>query len=303
MIDFTIDQCNKFEIPLEKSLVEVYNSQIYKFVKETTLLPQNPETKKPIILVPKIWLRRIPWINLEDYAFSYYTKEILKKDKTRPELNSVLTFNRQNYDVVQSYLKIKESQIKDCKNDPLFTPIPVLSTKRKIESILKLPSGKTENADKKYEDFVCQLMASLVYPQLDFAQEQSRTESGTLIRNLIFYNNRSYAFLNEIYDKYDCHQIVFELKNVKELERDHINQLNRYIKEQFGRFGIIITRNPPPKKIYSNTIDLWSGQRRCILILTDSDLKLMCDLFEGKQRKPIDVIKKKYIEFTRDCPS
>jgi len=303
LIDFTIDQCNKFKIPLEKSIIEVYNSQTYKFVKETTLLPQNPETKKPIILVPKRWLRRIPWINLEDYAFGYYTKEILKKDDARPELNSVLTFNRQNYDIVQTYLKIKESQIKDCKNDPLFTPIPILSTKRKIESILKLPSGKTGNADKKYEDFVCQLMTSLVYPQLDFAQEQSRTESGSLIRDLIFYNNRSYDFLKDIYDKYDSRQIVFELKNVKELERDHINQLNRYMKEQFGQVGIIVTRNPPPKNIFTNTIDLWSGQRRCILILTDNDLKLMCEIYEGKQRKPIDVIKKKYIEFTRACPS
>lgn len=303
LIDYTIAQCNEHHIPIVKTTVELYDTRKNKFIKETTDLPQNPETKKSIILVPKRWLRRVPWINYDDYATNYYAKEILKKDGVKSEFNSVLTFNRQNFDVVQTYLKNKESQKKDCKNDPLFTPIPVLSTKRKIESILKLPSGKTGNADKKYEDYVCQLMASLVYPKLDFAQDQSRTDTGSLIRDLIFYNNCSYDFLNEIYEKYDCHQIVFELKNVKELERDHINQLNRYLKDDFGRLGIIITRNPPPRNIYTNTIDLWSGQRRCILILTDSDLKLMCDIYEGKQRLPIDVIKQKYIKFTRDCPS
>jgi len=74
--------------------------------------------------------------------------------------------------------------------------IPVTSAKRKLSTIVKLPTGKTDNADKKYEDNVCQLMASLLYPHLDFAKEQSRTDSNVLIRDLIFYNNRSFDFLD-----------------------------------------------------------------------------------------------------------
>ena len=92
------------------------------------------------------------------------------------------------------------------------------------------------------------------------------------------------------------------MKNVKQIEREHINQLNRYLNDQFGRFGIILTRNRPPKKVLKNTIDLWSGQRRCILILDDSDVEMMTEVFESKQRLPIEVIKKKYVEFTRMCP-
>lgn len=215
----------------------------------------------------------------------------------------MLSYNRQNYDVVETYVKIKESQSSDCKNDPLFKQLPILSVNRKLKEITTLPSGNQNSNDKKYEDVVCSMLATLLYPKLDFAQVQSRTESGVLIRDLIFYNNRSYDFLKDIYDTYKCRQIVVELKNVKELEREHINQLNRYLSDQFGGFGIIFTRNKPPKNIYKNTIDLWSGQRKCILILTDEDLKLMCTIFEGKQRLPIDVLKMKYIEFTRDLPS
>jgi hypothetical protein len=73
--------------------------------------------------------------------------------------------------------------------------------------------------------------------------------------------------------------------------------------DSFGRFGILFTRNKPPKEIFQNTIDLWSGQRRCILIMDDSDLTLMESVSSSKQRLPIEVIKRKYIEFTRKCPN
>ena len=148
-----------------------------------------------------------------------------------------------------------------------------------------------------------QVLTSLLYPHLDFAAEQSRIESGTQIRDIIFYNNTSTDFLSDIYKTYDCKQIVVELKNVQTIEREHINQLNRYMSDSFGRFGIIFTRNKPPKNIMQNTIDLWSGQRRCILILDDNDLSLMETCESGKQRFPIEVLKKKYIEFKNECPN
>lgn len=303
LIDFTIEQCEKYNIPIEKVIVKnVYDYKKNSFADEEVFLPTNPKNKNPILLVPKRWLRFLPWINYEDYFGGYISK--LVSDQTKfPNRVALLNYNRQNYDVVQTYIKLKEKQATDCKNDPLFKPLPILSTNRKLKDIIALPSGNQNGNDKTYEDTICQMLATLFYPQLDFAEPQSRTDSGVLIRDLIFYNNRSYDFLKDIYDLYNCRQIVVELKNVKELEREHINQLNRYLSDQFGSFGILFTRNKPPKSIYRNTIDLWSGHRKCILILTDEDLKLMCKMFEGKQRLPIDVLKMKYIDFTRDLPS
>ncbi len=304
LIDFTIQQCEKFGIPLEKVKMEyIYDPKKHTFLTETTYLPTNPETKDPILFVPKRWLRFIPWINSDDYFKEFYVKEIHDPKEAFPDRIELLDFNRHNYDLVKNYVEIKEKKFEHCKVDPLFNQIPVTSANRKLSTIEKLPTGKTDNSDKKYEDSMCQLIASLVYPQLDFAKEQSRTESGVLIRDLIFYNNRSFDFLKDIYEDYDCKQIVMELKNVKELEREHIQQINRYLNDQFGRFGIIITRKPPLQKIFRNTIDLWSGQRRCILILDDSDIKMMVQVFNSKQRLPVEVIKKKFIEFIRACPS
>jgi len=285
------------------SRIDVYDYKKQNFSKENVDLPQNPITKDPILLVPKRWLRYVPWICSEDFCDNFFAKKILKPGEKYPGRIRILQYNRENYDVVQTYIKIQEKSAKDCKNDPLFKPIPILSAKNKLSSILKLPTGKTNNADKKFEDNICQLFPSILYPQLDFAEEQSRTVTGVLIRDLIFYNNRSITFLKDIYDDFNCRQIVFELKNVKEINSDHVDQLNRYLCDQFGNFGVIVTRNSPPKSVFKNTIDLWAGQRKCILILDDEDIKLMCSVFENKQRLPIEVIKKKYVEFSRACPA
>ena len=124
LIDFTIEQSEKYKIPIEKTTVErVYNSKKHKFEKENTYLPINPNTKQPIVFVPKRWLRFIPWINPDDYFRNYYLTEI---DQTEGKINRIklLDFNRHNYDLVQTYTEIKEKQFENCKNDPLFSQIP-----------------------------------------------------------------------------------------------------------------------------------------------------------------------------------
>jgi hypothetical protein len=305
LIDFTIDQCNTLGIPLTDCRVtHLYNLGKYDFEENVTIkLPVNPTTRTPIILVPKRWLRFNTWINFEEYFRSYCPKDdIFNADEEATHVK-VLNYNRDHYGVVEAYIKEKERIFNDCINDPLFTQIPVLSAKRKLREIKRLPTGKEDAADRKFEDAACQLLASLLYPHLDFAADQSRTDSGVLIRDIIFYNNRSHEFMREIFDDYGSRQIVMELKNVKQVEREHINQLNRYMTDDFGKFGVLITRNQLSKSITRNAIDLWAGQRRCIIALTDIDLEQMVELFESKQRLPLDVLKKRYVEFRRECPA
>jgi len=305
LIDFTIDQCNKLNIPRNDCEIQhLYDYRSNKFINEQGIsLPINPEDGKPLIFVPKRWLRFTPWINYEDYFQNHCPQDDIAHSGKKLERVEVLNFNRHNYSIVDTYIAEKERTFEDCKNDPLFSQIPILSAKRKLNQITKLPTGKTDNADMDYEKHLGQLLPSLLYPQLDFACEQSRTESGALIRDLIFYNNNSHPFLADLFSTYDSRQIVFEMKNVAEVSRDHINQLNRYMTDSLGKFGILVTRHPLTKARKKNTIDLWGGQRRCIITLTDVDIAQMVELFESKQRLPLDVIKKKYVEFMRQCPS
>ena len=303
LIDYTIQKCKQYNVPTENIDIEYFENKTKMFVSENVNLPVNPDTNEAILLVPKRWLRFNTWLSPDDYFMNYLTVSNKLINGETIGRQEVLEYNRLNFDSIVEYTYSKQRLAEDCKNDPLFNQIPVLSTKRKLNSILKLDTGNKNKSDKIYEDSLTQLLATLLYPDLDFAKPQSRTLSGVLIRDLIFYNNIDDDFLNEIYKLYNSRQIVFELKNVNEVETKHINQLNRYLKTEFGRFGIIFSRHIPPNKVMKNTIDLWAGQRRCILILTDEDLKLMCQLYVSKQRKPIDVIKKKYKEFMDMCPS
>lgn len=301
LIDYTIQQADELTIPMTKTIIQdFYDYKTNKFKEVETFIPQNPVNHEPIIFVPKRWLRFVPWINYEDYFENCFNKGSIEGNPSRIQ---ILNYNRENYGVVRAYIESREEIAFNCKNDSLFKQIPILTAKRKLRLIQSLPTGKEDNADKKYEDYLGQIMTSVLFPHLDFAKDQSRTDSGVLIRDLIFYNNRSFDFLNDIYDDYNCRQIVMEIKNVKTIEREHINQLNRYLNNQFGSFGIIVTRNPLPKSMFKNTIDLWSGQRKCIIALNDQDLELMVSLYESKQRQPIEVIKRSYINFTRSCPS
>lgn len=78
-----------------------------------------------------------------------------------------------------------------------------------------------------------------------------------------------------------------------------MDQLNRYLKDSLGNFGVLVTRNPLKKARFSSTIDLWSGQRKAIVTLTDVDIEQMVEVFDSKQREPLDVIIKKYSEAVR----
>ncbi|EKN3846939.1 hypothetical protein ACSILG_000915 [Yersinia enterocolitica] len=305
LIDYTIEQCEINEIPTECVILDsIYNYQKHAFDFNKKLqLPVNPKTKEPLIFTPKRWLRFNPWINFDDYFKSHCPRDDIFNPNEPEERVKVLNYNRDNYGAIAEYVKYKDRTSQDCQNDPLFSQIPVLSAKRKLAELLKLGTGKEDGADMKYEELSTDLLATLFYPHLDFAETQSRTESGRHIRDLIFYNNRDVDFLDEIFTEYNNRQLVIEMKNVKVIDRDHINQLNRYLQSNIGRFGVFLTRNPLPKAMFKNTVDLWSSQRKCIIAITDDDLKLMVEVYESKQRAPIEVLKKKYIEFRRSCPS
>lgn len=300
LVDYTIDECKTWSIPTTKSQVNIYNCKSNQSTSEVVDLPINPETNLPVVLVPKRWLRFVPWINFSDFQEHYFAKHA-DADRFRDRV-AILKYNRQNYGIVQTYVATREGARNDCSNDLLFRPISVISMKRKTKALAALKTGKTDNADKEYEGLIAPILASAMYPELDFAATQSRTISNVLIRDLIFYNNRACDITIDLHNLYESRQIVMEMKNVAVLNNDHIDQLNRYMKEEFGRFGVILTRNLPPKAVYRNSIELWSGQRRCILVLTDDDIRLMGQLYESKQRLPIEVLKKKYVEFSRDCP-
>lgn len=303
LIDYTFQECRALGIELKNAVVpNVYNPSSRSFEDVNANVPVHPTTGLPVLLVPKRWLRHVPWINYDVYFRDFCPQDDIAHEGEELTRVRVQTYNRDNYGVVDAFVTARERSFKDCENDPLFSQIPVLSARRKLAEIKKLPTGKDGGADIAYEKHIGQLLPSLLYPQLDFAKLQARTDSGVSIRDLIFYNSRTHPFLLELMKDYGSRQITFEMKNVLSIERGHVDQLNRYLKENLGNFGVFVTRNPLKRAQFSSTIDLWSGQRKAIVSLTDSDIEQMVEVFESKQREPIDIIIKKYADFRRACP-
>ncbi len=303
LIDYTHQECTELGIAMRIGIVgSVFNHSERKFENVQAELPVHPETEKPLLLVPKRWLRHVPWINYDSYFRDHCPQDDIAHEGGKLDKVKVLTYNRENYGLIDSFVKEKERTVDDCECDPLFTQIPIISARRKFAQIRKLPTGKDEGADIKYERSVGELLPSLLYPFLDFAQEQARTDDGVSIRDLIFYNSRNHDFLKEIMDDYGSRQITFEIKNVEKINRTHVDQLNRYLQDDLGKFGVFITRNPLKKAELKRTINLWSGQRKSIVTLTDADIGQMVEVFDSKQRHPIDLLIRSYVLFRRQCP-
>jgi hypothetical protein len=302
LIDFTISEAEKICLPLtDVTLDDFYDHKAHAFRTENTKLLKNPRNGQPILLVPKRWLRHVPWI-----AYDHYFKTACPYDDiahagaplTRAR---VLDFNRANFGNVSRYVEARERIAADCQADPLFTQLPLISAKRRLKDIRKIPTGR-ENASR-YEDAIEALFPTLLYPDLDFAKGQVRTDSGVSIRDLIFYNTRIDPFLAELGKDYESRQIVFEMKNVQSVSGEDIDQLHRYLPPAIGKFGVIVTRNELSAARQRQVVDLWSSRRVAIIWLTDADVAQMVEVFESKQRKPIEVLKKKYVEFQRLWPN
>jgi hypothetical protein len=247
-------------------------------------------------------LRHLPWINYPDYYKSFYSRHVLppKSRARQVRKDDVLAHNRANYAHVRRYVRHKERTAALAKPDPLFDPLQASTMRRKLKALVKLPAGVREAAT--YEDLVFDLLSSALYPELEFAGSQVRTASGAHIRDLLFYNDGKTSFTRSLREDYGCYQLVFELKNAQSLEPDHVNQLYRYLGGDFGRLGVLVSRGEPPSAVRRNIADLYSAKKVAIVCLTDKDLDLMLRVL-GTTRRPIDVIKKKYVEFVRTLPS
>lgn len=304
LAEFTRQRCNDLNIPTHRYRLNGWDSDRLDWCPFDAQLPYNPADESPVLLAPLDLLRRLPWINYPDYYKSTYSRLVLSPSRrNRVEAKeSVLAYNRANYDLVSRYVEHRERQSAACHPDPLFTPLQLDTLKRKAAQIRSLPLGRTDGADKKFESLAFDLLSSLLYPELDLAGNQERTISGAHIRDIIFHNDGKTVFLQDLRAIYQARQMVFELKNVATLETEHVNQLYRYLDdEDMGHYGILFSRKPPPRNVQQNIIDLHSSKRAVIICLDDSDVDLMIQLLDS-HRRPIEALRKKHVEFTRRLP-
>jgi hypothetical protein len=132
---------------------------------------------------------------------------------------------------------------------------------------------------------------------------EESTHLGTERRDIIYLNEAERSFLKHVRDQYGSQLLLFELKNVKAVEIDHINQVAAYLGARLGELGIIVTRNVPGQNIVVKTYSVYNDSRnmprKTILIVTDEDLESMIRLKqEGREgREPARVLQEIYRNF------
>lgn len=304
LAEFTERRCKDFGVPTTSHRLVGWDAVALDWRPFVARLPQNPSDGSPVLLVPLDLLRRLPWINYGDYYRTTYAPLVLPPGRANRAVakHDVLAYNRAHFDTVRGYVAEREAACGACAADPLFTPLRLATVKKKVSEIKALPTGRDNGADRKFEELAFDVLSSALYPELDLAGQQERTISGAHIRDVIFHNDGKTPFLTDLRDQYGARQLVFELKNVAELDTEHVNQLHRYLDdEEMGRFGVLVARKPPKTSVQRNIVDLHSFKRRAVLCLNDSDLDLMVALLDSG-RRPIEALRKKHVEFTRQLP-
>jgi hypothetical protein len=304
LAEFTERRCGDWGIPTTRRRLLGWDAAALDWRPFDARLPYNPSDGSSVLLAPLNLLRRLPWINYGDYYRTAYAPLVLPPRPAGRAIakQDVLTYNRAHFDMVRGYVAEREAAAGACAPDPLFTPLRLATVKKKVSEIKALPTGRADGADKKFEELAFDVLSSVLYPELDLAGQQERTISGAHIRDVIFHNDGKTPFLTDLRDQYGARQLVFEFKNVAELDSEHVNQLYRYLDdEEMGRLGVLVARNPPKTSVQRNIVDLHSSKRRAVLCLDDSDLDLMVALLDSG-RRPIEALRKKYVEFTRRLP-
>ena len=168
-----------------------------------------------------------------------------------------------------------------------------------IERLDACPKGK--EGWSEYQDLCKEILVHLFVPPLMEPVEQSRTETGLHIRDLIFDIPYSInGFWAYVRDKFDASALIVECKNFSSpIEGNQIVISSKYLgKNKLGRFGIVFSRVDPAESAVKEAKGLWARHDELILCLTDAHLIRMLDLKE-RNVKPEIVIDDAIHQFLR----
>lgn len=94
LVEYTQDQCVRHGIPMSMVETKIFVPQKKKFILTSKELPINPKSNSPIWLIPKRWLRQMPWMNPDDFFNEYLPSENPSLKLSRPE---IIDYNRLHY--------------------------------------------------------------------------------------------------------------------------------------------------------------------------------------------------------------
>lgn len=301
LIDYTRRQCTIWNLPVESGVPvnHIYNPSSQSWEDAYEDLPVSPVDGSPILFVPRRLVRVLPWINYDDFLrgeFSAYLaarREIARRArsslgtiddpafKARPSAKrDVVTVTRSDIALVERYVHSREQQAANARPALDYIDEDACREAEALKARLgAIRSGREQAAE--YQRLVLEVLNYLFSPELIDGEPEVRTIDGTERRDIVFTNDSDESFWDYIRGAHDGIVVMFEVKNMNELDLSAINQTATYLGDRVGRFGVIVTRNATPETIRRKTFSVWndsSPNRKIILTMSDDDIRELLDL-------------------------
>jgi hypothetical protein len=294
LIEYTQQQADLWDIPLTAGMPvnHYFDYDDWQWSDGFFDLPRNPVSGLPIILVPRRIVRHLPWINYTDYERTDFRMYLRAKQRSQavdranaapPRLGKgeIIAVTRTELDILDKYITRKECESADAEPTLASGMISDRNVIERgdqlVERLGALPSGRVTASD--YQHLVYEIFNYLFEPELTDGKLEEETHLGTERRDIVYANESERSFLKYVRETYSSLFLLLEIKNVKELELDHINQVAAYLGARLGMLGFIVTRNAFGKNIIQKTYsvhnDTPSISRKTILIVTDEDMVAM----------------------------
>jgi hypothetical protein len=153
--------------------------------------------------------------------------------------------------------------------------IDVLQLVRELEGI---PTGGQHAS--KYHTFIMGALESIFYPSLDNPVKEQEVNEGRKRIDIVFNNGRRGFFDNLVHlHRIKCPYVFFECKNyTNDPENPELDQLMGRFSDKRGEFGILVCRQVKDRrKMLKRCQDIVNDTRRFILVLEDSDIKVLLE--------------------------
>jgi len=213
-------------------------------------------------------------------------KESSKDSNAKPaiETNSILAIHP-TYHQALNLRPILVSDLKEetiLKSEGLLEDLPEsfqldeykIALEDSLNRLKQIPRGT--NGAKEFEEIVGETIKLCFFRSLTNVQPKERTVDGCSIRDWIASNRASDGFWEVMRNKFGATQVVWECKNYDELKSDDFHQVQYYLSDTFGRFGIIVFRGDEIKDSYLRHISNVANKNHAgfILLLTQRDLEV-----------------------------
>jgi hypothetical protein len=319
LIDYTESQCTLHDVPTTIVAGGIHWSMERRcWVNQYAKLPIYNNRK--VILVPKACVRFRPDITAGEF-YNKYVLDFLEAEHLSANDSLVHTLKNGTKKVFRSELKQKYPFTKELlfeiseKNPDIIERYKREVSKRAhplTDSELELAHRGSRDVDHeklaaelaaipagandagRYHNFVFGALQAVFYPALRFPQKEQEIHEGRKRIDITFNNGDRTGFFSDLTAQYQvpCPFVFFECKNYSaDPANPELDQLAGRFGDKRGRFGFVVCRNVQDKALMLRRCkDTLLDGRGSILVLDDSDLKLLLALRSKSDQQSIDAL-------------